>query len=187
MSSRLALIVLLSATALADELAVDEKASSLRYHMTHKLHRFEGVSHAVEGRARFERGQAQVAVRVPVASFDSANVNRDAHMKEVMEEARYPFVELKAASELSPPEKFPSTKEQKWAAQLSLHGVKKTLELPVKLTWESPERVRAETRFTISLEAYGIERPSLMFARVDDAVAIEAVIVWGHVPPKISQ
>src|SRR6476620_8089651 len=80
-------------------LSVKPDASHVTYHIVHKLHRVDGVSKKVEGRARLQAaGPTQVAIRVPVDSFDSNNVNRDAHMKEAVEAARYPLVEIKAVA-----------------------------------------------------------------------------------------
>src|SRR5438067_775098 len=79
-----------------DIYGVDSKMSSIAYVLVHKLHTIHGVSKKVEGKARVApTGQATVQVRVPVESFDSENVNRDEHMKETVEAAKFPSVELK--------------------------------------------------------------------------------------------
>src|SRR5256885_17248982 len=93
------------------DFAVDAKGSSLTYHLVHKMHKVDGVSHKVEGKARLmPDGKAQVSVRVPSESFDSANVNRDAHMKEAVEAAKYPFIELKALGDgVTAPSTLPTT------------------------------------------------------------------------------
>jgi polyisoprenoid-binding protein YceI len=154
-------------------------ASTLTFHLVHKLHHVEGVSHSVEGRARLlPDGTAQVMVRVPSGSFDSGNVNRDAHAKEAIEAARYPFVVLKASGALVPPTQMPTTEQRSFTAQLSFHGVDESLTLPVTLRWENPGRVRATARFAISLEHFKVERPSLMFVKVDDQVWIDADLVF---------
>lgn len=69
-------------------LTVSTKDSSITYRLIHKLHKFDGVSKAVEGRARIlPDGKTQVAIRAKVDSFDSGNANRDSHMKETVEAA----------------------------------------------------------------------------------------------------
>ena len=158
------------------EYSVVPAESSITYHLVHKLHHVEGTSHKVEGKARLmPDGKAQVMVRAPAASFDSGNVNRDAHMKEAIEAAKYPWVELKALGEsVKPPATFPSTEKKTFKAQLSFHGVQNVFDLPVDVTWESPTKVHATTTFTISLDGYKVERPSLMFVKVDDALKIDA-------------
>jgi polyisoprenoid-binding protein YceI len=174
-------IALCASTAAADEglYSVDASRSSVTYVVVHKFHRVEGISKTIEGRARvLENGQVQAMVRVPVESFDSRNVNRDAHMKETLEAARFPAVELKAVGDGALPSHFPATASQTFKAQLSLHGVQQTFELPAQLTWEAANRVRVNVRFSVSLEAYRIARPSLMFVKIDDAVQIEAKLLF---------
>jgi polyisoprenoid-binding protein YceI len=166
----------------ATDLAVDAKECTLTYHLVHKLHKIDGVSHKVDGRARIlPDGKAQVMVRVPSESFDSGNVNRDAHMKECVEAAKYPWVELKALGEgLTPPATFPTTQKKTFKAQLSFHGVQQTFDVPVDVTWEAANKVRANVTFAISLDGYKVERPSLMFVKVDDELKVDAKLVFGR-------
>jgi len=160
----------------AEELNVVPASSSLVFHLVHKMHKVDGSTHKLEGKARLlPDGKAQVMVRAPSESFDTGNVNRDAHMKEAIEAAKYPWVELKALGEgVKPPATFPSTEKKTFKAQLSFHGVQNVFDLPVDITWESPTKVRATTTFAISLDGYKVERPSLMFVKVDDQLKIDA-------------
>ena len=43
----------------------------------------------------------------------------------------------------------------------------------MKVTFASAKDVKAEGKFQISLEAYKIERPSLLMVKVDDALDLE--------------
>jgi polyisoprenoid-binding protein YceI len=168
------------ADAPAKELSIDGQRSTVTYHLVHKLHRFDGTSHKVDGRARLlPGGAAQVMVRIPVESFDSKNVNRDAHMKETVEVARFPDVELKALGEgVAVPASFPATVERRMKAQVTFHGVQQLLDVPVKITFESADRVRAESSFTVSVDSFKIERPSLLFVKIDDDMTIDANLVF---------
>jgi polyisoprenoid-binding protein YceI len=168
------------AQAPAVELQVDRGHSSITYTLVHKLHKVDGTSHQLEGKARLlPDGKAQVMVRVPAASFDSGNVNRDEHMKETVEAARFPTVELKALGEgVTPPASFPATVTRTFKAQLAFHGQQKLFDLPVELTWEAPDRVRAHAQFPVSLDYFKVERPSLMFVKVEDELKIDAKLVF---------
>ena len=168
------------AQAPATEFNVVPAESSITYHLVHKMHRVDGTSHKVEGKARLmPDGKAQVMIRVPSQSFDSGNVNRDAHMKEAVEAAKYPYVELKALGDgLTPPAQFPTTQKKTFKAQLSFHGVQQVFDLPVDVTWDAANKVHANTTFAISLDAYKVERPSLMFIKVNDALGIEAHLLF---------
>ncbi|HEY2746158.1 MAG TPA: YceI family protein [Polyangia bacterium] len=179
------LVVLLAATvaraqAPAVELAVT--GGEVTYHLVHKMHKVDASSHKIEGKARIAPdGKAQVMVRVPSESFDSNNVNRDAHMKETVEAAKYPWVELKALGDgMTPPATFPTTQHKSFKAQLTFHGIQQVFDLPVDLTWESANKVQAAAHFAVSLDTYKIERPSLMFVKVDDELKIEAKLTFAR-------
>ncbi|HEX6838901.1 MAG TPA: YceI family protein [Polyangia bacterium] len=181
-------VVLVAAAAVAHaqapaaEYNVVPAESSITYHLVHKLHHVEGTSHKVEGKARvMADGKAQVLVRAASVSFDSGNVNRDEHMKEAIEAAKYPWVELKALGDgLTPPATFPTTQKKTFKAQLTFHGVQNVFDVPVEVTWESPTRVHATTTFPISLDGYKVERPSLMFVKVDDELKLDAKIAFSR-------
>jgi hypothetical protein len=162
------------------EFAVDSRASTITYRVVHKMHKVDGTSHQLEGKVRLlPDGKVQAMLRVPAASFDSGNVNRDAHMKEAVDAARYPTVELKAMGEgVSPASSYPATVDKTLKAQLSFHGIQQLIDVPVKLTFESATRVRAKTGFQVSLDAFKVERPSLMFIKVDDALEIAAEVLF---------
>ncbi len=154
----------------------------LTYHLVHKMHKVDATSHKLEGKARITPdGKAQVMVRVPSESFDSNNVNRDEHMKETVEAAKYPWIELKALGDgLAPPATFPTTQHKTFKAQLSFHGVQQVFDLPVDVTWESATKVQAAASFAISLDTYKVERPSLMFVKVDDELKLDAKLTFAR-------
>ncbi len=162
------------------DFTVSKQESTLTYHVVHKLHKVDGVSKQIEGKARMSQtGQVQVAVRVPSDSFDSANVNRDAHCKEVIEAARYPVIEVKALCEgVNLPAAFPSTVESRCRAKVSFHGIDQTAEIPVKMTFDSPAKVHATASFALSLDAFKVERPSLMFVKINDELRLDAALVF---------
>jgi polyisoprenoid-binding protein YceI len=175
--------VALSAVAHAqagESLSVATAESSLTYHLIHKMHKVHGTSKKVEGKAVITPdGKAQVMVRVPVESFDSENTNRDAHMKEAVEAARYPYVELKAVADgMTAPTSFPSSTKKTFKAQLVFHGVKQIFDIPVDITWKSAGVVEATADFKISLESYKVERPSLLFVKVDDELGLTAKLTF---------
>jgi polyisoprenoid-binding protein YceI len=165
----------------AVNLSVRPDVSTVTYHIVHKFHRVDGVSKHVEGRARVQAaGPTQVAIRVPVESFDSGNTNRDAHMKEAVEAARYPIVELKAVADgLAVPDRFPTTLQKTCRAQLTFHGVTQQLEVPVTVRFDAADKVSVTASFTVSLDSYKVERPSLMFVKIDDAMKIDAQLSFG--------
>lgn len=162
----------------ADTYLIRGDDSTLTYRLVHKLHTVQGVSKKLEGRARIlPGGQAQIMVRAGIDTFDSGNSNRDAHMKETVESARFPVVELKAAAaQVVPPVAFPGSVKVQLKGQVSFHGVQQMVDIPTEITWTDSGHAVATASFAISLEQFKIERPSLMFVKVNDDLKIEARI-----------
>src|ERR1700691_4200684 len=71
------------------------KQSTLTYHVSHKLHESEGVSHAARGKGICHDGQCEFLIAVPVKSFDSGDSNRDLHMLQATRGAELPMVTVR--------------------------------------------------------------------------------------------
>jgi polyisoprenoid-binding protein YceI len=170
--------LLVAAPALGQEArqyTVKAADSTLRYRVIHKLHEVLGTARPSEGRGRLlPDGTLQVAVRANVADFDSGNANRDAHMKEATEAAKYPTVEFKGvATGVKVPESFPAKLAVVLKGQLTFHGVKQPVVVPMEVVFESAREVVATGSFGFSLEAFQVERPALLMVKVDDAAVME--------------
>jgi hypothetical protein len=164
---------------------VDPAASRLTYDLVHKLHEVKGTTKQLEGKAVLQPdGRVLAMLRAPVGSFDSGDANRDAHMQETMHTGRHPFVvvrgiaalDVAAASAGAP---IPLT----LTAEVDLHGVKSTQEVAVKLAFAQDGTARATGVLTVSLEKHQVERPSLLFVKVDDAVKVEFDVLFREVKP----
>jgi polyisoprenoid-binding protein YceI len=152
--------------------------STLSYHLVHKLHAVVGTSSAVEGRARLlPDGTLQVAVRSRVEAFDSGNGNRDEHMLEATEAARFPYVSVKAVGPFRAPASYPATVEIPLEGELTFHGRSRPVAFPVTVRLAGPSSAIADASFPVSLDAYGVERPSLFFVKVDDRIDVAAHLV----------
>jgi polyisoprenoid-binding protein YceI len=167
------------ATAPAAATVLSAKSGTVTYHLVHKLHKFDGVCKQPEGKVRIlPNGKAQVMVRAKVESFDSGNSNRDSHMKETVEAARFPTVELKATGDAAPPTTFPATVERTFHAEVTFHGVPKSLDIPVQLTYESATSIKAKAHFILKVEDFKIERPSLMFVKIDNDMPVDVELTF---------
>src|ERR1700723_4054601 len=71
------------------------KQSTLTYHVSHRLHESEGVSHAARGKGVCHAGQCDFLIAVSVKSFDSGDSNRDLHMIQVTRGAEFPLVTVR--------------------------------------------------------------------------------------------
>ncbi|HSM92544.1 MAG TPA: YceI family protein [Anaeromyxobacteraceae bacterium] len=152
--------------------------STISFHLVHKFHSVDGVARAVEGKALLSPdGALQFAVRARVAGFDSGNSNRDAHMLEVVEGARLPFVTLKGTAEGVRADAFPATVDVPLRGALEFHGVTQALDVTAHVRFTAPDRAEVVAEFPVSLTAHGVARPSLLFVKVEDRLAITARLV----------
>lgn len=167
----LALTVPTAAQAQEDKM-YSVQAGSLKYTLVHKAHTFSGTADkGIEGKVKLSKGTAQLMVRVPVGNFDSQNANRDSNMRDTVEAAKYPNVELKALAEGVTPAASGTTKHV-LKGKLSFHGVTGNVEVPVDVTWNG-KTAKVTGKFAISLEAYKIERPSLFFVKTEDKLDLD--------------
>ena len=152
--------------------------STLGYTLIHKLHEVKGTARRVEGKARLlPDGTLQVAMRARVEDFDSGNANRDAHMKEATDASRFPLIEFKGVSSgVRVPARLPATVPVTVKGKLTFHGVTRPIEVPLELTFTSQRQVQVAGRFELSLEAFAIERPSLLMVKVQDGLVMELAL-----------
>ena len=160
--------------------ALELRGGSVTYTLVHKFHEVKGTSQKLEGRALVSPdGSAKVQVRAPLASFDSGNSNRDAHMREATHELQHHYVTIWGRlAGVSVP--LPAPLDTTMQAQVELNGQKNAV--PVALKLESIEgKVRGTFSFPISLESFKIERPELLLIKVDDTVKIEGTLLFEEV------
>ncbi len=152
---------------------VDAAASSVRYTVVHKLHRVEGSTHQMEARAVVQDdGSVLAMVRVPVSSFRSGDANRDEHMLEAVEAGKFPFVVFKGIVRLGAGREMP-TSPVPIDGEVELHGVKRPARATATLTVEPDGSVRARGGLDVSLDAHGVERPSLLFVKIEDDCRVD--------------
>lgn len=174
MLAGIALALVTAASAQAEEWV--QKSGEVQYRIIHKLHAVDGKSSKVEAIAVLGDAGLKVMARAPVASFDSGNGNRDAHMLEAVEAGKYPYVvvRLLAPGFVLPP--APQKVELPVQAEVELHGVK--VRQPVTLSLERVDERTVNVRFAFptSLTAHKVERPSLLFVKVNDDLQISGAI-----------
>lgn len=185
----IALLALLFAAASSEgrTWAVEPAQSFVRYHVVHKLHRVTGTATAIEGKAVLRPdGQVLAMVRVPAASFDSGDRNRDANMRDTVDASRHPFVVFRGVARLGA-ELLAAARsvavETRMEGEVELRGVKKAMAVPLTIELSPDGGARVRGSFAVSLEAFGIERPSLLFVKVDDACRIEVDLALREARP----
>lgn len=147
-------------------------SGTVEYQVVHKFHKVSGRSKAMAVRGTVDASGLKVMARAQVGTFDSDNTNRDEHMMETVEGAKYPWVAVRIASAgYKLPTSANTTKIMVQGA-VELHGV--TVNHPIDLRVETKDGVHFQVHFEFveSLTAHEIERPSLLFVPVDDAITI---------------
>ncbi len=164
------------------------KASRFTYTLVHKMHTVKGTSASAEGKlVCLADGTGQVMIRIPVDSFDTGNSNRDAHAAEVLEPGRFPYVVFKGVVHgLQRPVGFPAPLAGTAEGVLDFHGVKVPTKVPFSIKLESGDKARGTAHFEVSLDAHQVERPSLLFVKVDDKVAIDADLSFERRAPSVA-
>jgi polyisoprenoid-binding protein YceI len=164
----------LTAAGERQSLSVDPAASVVRFHLNHKMHKVDGRSAAVEGKAVIEPdGKVLAMIRIPVATFDSGDANRDANMRETLDAGRFPFVVFKGVSSIMTPVAYGAAAPTTLRGELDFHGVKRPIDVPVSVEFEKDGTARVRGNVAVSLDAYEVERPSLLFVKIDDDCTIQ--------------
>jgi polyisoprenoid-binding protein YceI len=134
-----------------------------------------GESRSVEARSVIgPDGKVRAMVRAPVASFRSGDANRDAHMLEALDAAKHPFVVFKGIAQLDPARvSSPATLETVIEGEIELRGTRRPIAVPVSVEFAADGEVRVRGSFSFSLESHGIERPALLFVKIEDRCRIE--------------
>lgn len=153
---------------------VDPAHSAIRFHVNHKLHASDGHSSTIEGKAVIQPdGKVLTMIRVPVASFDSGDANRDSNMRETLEASKLPFVVFKGVTSLVLPAAHGKPLATSIHGELEFHGVKRPIDVPVSLEFADDGTATVKGKMKLSLDAYKIERPSLLMIKLDDDCAID--------------
>jgi polyisoprenoid-binding protein YceI len=167
-------LLLASSSPAGQVLTVQPAESSIRYYVHHKLHDVNAESRQIEGKAVLAPdGTVMAMFRVPVASFDSGDANRDVNMRETLEERRYPFVVFKGKTAVPVPLAAGKTVHAEVEGELDLHGVKRRVTLPVDIAMNDAGAALVKASFHVSLEAHRIDRPSLLLVKLDDDCRVD--------------
>ena len=148
--------------------------SSVTYHLTHPLHKIEATSRDVLFDAMADmtaRKLTGVTANVDVMTFDSGNSNRDSHAMEVIDALSFPDVRFTSTAIVQTGDSAYVT------GDLTFHGVTKPVVAALLLQW-SNGGLRAVGRMDVSLQAFAIERPSLLMIPVEDDLRFDIVAVF---------
>jgi polyisoprenoid-binding protein YceI len=186
----LALVAMLVASALPPGAVydLDPSASSIRFHVVHKLHEVDGTSGSIDGKAVLQAdGRVLAMVRAPLAEFRTGDRNRDTHLQEVLEPGSHPFVVFKGVGRFPEGPRLARAghggQTVETSGEIELHGLKQPVAVPVAIEFRPDGTARAKGSFSVSLDSFRIQRPSLLFVPIDDACRIDVDLVFREVKP----
>ena len=140
--------------------------SSATYYMVHTMHKFDATSKDIVYTASLDlnaRNIQSVTAVVDVTSFDSGNSNRDSHAMEVIDAMTFPEVTFVSTRVI------PQANSTLIAGKLTFHGVTNDITANVVPEWGT-DQLTIHAAFPISLTAFKVERPSLLFIPVEDTL-----------------
>lgn len=168
----LSLLGLLSAAVRAENWVLN--ASTLTYHVTHRLHKVEGTSHASRGKGVCDAGGCQFLVAAPVNSFDSGDTNRDLHMIETTRGATFPMVKVSVTLPAAP-------NGESFAADLGVefsgnsHSYKA---VPFTVSSRANGVLSFKGVIPLNVDDFKIPKPSLLGMAIKAEVPIDVDMTW---------
>jgi polyisoprenoid-binding protein YceI len=159
-------VVTSSAIAQMKTLTSIKGESSAVYYMVHPMHKFDATSKEVIYTASLDPGAKDiktVTAVVDVTSFDSGNSNRDSHAMEVIDAMSFPETTFTSTSIV------PQENSLMVGGKLTFHGVTHDVTALAVPEWGSDKLVVHATMY-ISLTAFKVERPALLFIPVEDTL-----------------
>ena len=162
------------ASAQIKSLSLIKEESSVTYRLVHPLHNVEATSKEMQYRLDVDiatKRIKRVAVQVDVTSFNSGNSNRDSHAMEVIDAITYPDVRFISTTITQTGDSLSV------AGKLTFHGVTRDVGIAGVSKW-TDEKLVVEGGFQISLEAFEVERPSLLMIPVKDTLSFSIVAAF---------
>jgi hypothetical protein len=148
--------------------------STLTYHVSHRLHQTEGISHAARGKGTCHDGQCDFLIAVPVKSFDSGDSNRDIHMVQVTRGAQFPMVTVRTRL----PEAASTSATVH--ADLEIQFAGQTVQykqVPFQLVTQGTE-TRISGTIPATLPDFKIDPPTLLTLPVKNEIPIRVEMTW---------
>ena len=149
------------------------KEGEVTYYGYHLLHDWKGTSNQIGGDFTFEPSLENFdgIISIPVKSFDSGNSNRDSNMLIYCRGIKYPNISFR------PKEIIKGDNLVTINGMLEFAGNVQDLTTSTSIKAISDSSFTAEGKFDILLSKFDVERPSLLFTKIEDRISIEYTII----------
>ena len=166
--------------------ALDQKVTiaQVSFHISHPAKEYDAklLAGGASATAYFDPSdisKTSVDVTIKVQEFNSDNEKRDSHMLEVLEGIIFPDITWKGTATGASSAPFTAgTHEFRVKGPLTIHGVSRELEIPVRMQVAENGLVDVTSTFSLSLDNFEIERPSLVFVKIADVVPVTVRMVF---------
>jgi len=169
---RLTIILLISPILFASDIRISfSDTSVVSYKGSHPAHSWEGISKRVKGGILCKDDglkDCTIKVIIQLESFDSGNSGRDSNMLFHTESHKYPFVKFNSDS-FSVLDSINSNFDL--TGILEFHGIEKKISSSIQI-FNKNNIFSGLTEFRISLDAYNVDKPQLLFVRISDEIEI---------------
>jgi hypothetical protein len=148
--------------------------STLTYHVSHKLHEAEGVSHAAKGKGVCQARQCDFEIAVPVKSFDSGSASRDSHMLQVTRGAEFPTVTVRTRlpEDASASASIHADLEIQFAGQTVQYP-----QVPFQVVTQG-KRTRLSGTIPATVSDFKIVPPSLLGMKIKNEIPVHVEMTW---------
>jgi len=153
----------------------DKTVSSVSYAMHHPMHSWKGISKQADVTIEYDATTlhiSKVSVDASVKSFDSENASRDKKMLGFTEANKYPNITFVSNSIVYAGNGLTVN------GVISFHGVSKQISFTA--TEQNINKHKTVTgSFTLLLEDFKVERPSLLMMKTENAFELSFVMGFG--------
>jgi polyisoprenoid-binding protein YceI len=154
------------------------------------LETFQGKTKQVAGNISFDPANlgdsVTVRVEVDMASLDTGIPMRNKHMRENhLDTSKYPKAVFEGGHILETSGRtlnLGDTVRMKLSGRFDLHGVKRTIEVPVDATRAKDGTLQVTTHFDVPLADYRINRPAFLMMKLEPTQHV-TVQVTAHAKP----
>jgi len=166
--------------------AIEQKATiaQVGFHISHPAKKYDckllqGGATAIAHFDGADLSKTSIDATIQVEYFNSDNELRDSHMMEVLEGIIFPTITWKGvATGVAAAPITVGKHEIRVKGPLTVHGKTQEVEIPVTIDVAENGLVSVLANFSVSLESYDIERPSLIFVKIADEVPIKVKMVF---------
>ena len=172
---KLGLILLLCALVFPG-FQIDKTKSSICYTGSHPFHDWKGTTSQIKiiTDCDIVNSDCGATISVPVMSFISGNDNRDSNMLFYVDGFSFPIVKI-SFPHLNISNLLSQEKTVNFDGEIDFHGLKVIEEIPLFITKEM-NTVFISSEFSIKLDSFAVNRPSLLMVPINNEVKIDVNI-----------